>query len=220
MRRFIVIMIVLAVASSACTAVEHVGRPPSAAEIVRINAAVERGHSVLIETTAGTFDDPMLRPRCAGGGCGTPVQPLPPCAGGACGPASPRAARPKRDVPRTIAFVDSQKITFDTKLGGQVSLPFETVKSVKISSADRSLGAFIGVGIGAALDVGFAALLVALSRGGGVGDSDSGQSRGCDSSCAGAIGVLMLPALIGGAIAGAAIGVPHRFIFGDGATAP
>jgi hypothetical protein len=218
MRRSVIILSV-AVASSACTVVERVGRPPSVAEVVRINEAITRGHSVRVESTdASTY--PALRPRCAGGGCGTPVQPLPPCAGGACGPEPARGPRPVRDVPRTISFVDDQKITFDTKLGGQVSLPFDQVKSIKVSSADRSLGALIGFGIGAAADVGFAAVLLAVS--GAAVDNDGGGSTGsrCTSSCEAAIGVLMLPALIAGTAVGYAIGVPHRFVFGDGATTP
>ena len=206
-----------AVASSACATVDHVGRPPSAAEIASINEAVEEGRALVVLGPRVAELPPL--PSCGPAGCAqTPVQPLEPCAGGFCGPPPPRS-RLVRDVPRTIASTDGWNMTFNTKLGGAMTLPLYSVAGVKISGADRARGAALGVTIGAGVDAVIGASIWVLSRTGDTSPAPN-SSPGCRTTCEEIIAVAMIPALVAGALVGAAIGVPRYFLFDAPPTGP
>ncbi|HEX4403912.1 MAG TPA: hypothetical protein VH560_03740 [Polyangia bacterium] len=201
MKIFLIIGFIAACSSAgaACTTVEHVGRPPSAVEIARIDDTVARGRSLAIEPPVD-----VIR-----------VEPVDPCAGGSCGPPSPRPRRPARRIPRTILSTDGQQIVFSTKGGAPMTLPLDAITSVRVSGADRGRGAALGaafVAAGATALVG-AFALVAQVR---LGDPDPGAmaSKGCDSTCVDVVAGSFLAAVIAGGIVGAAIGTPHRFVFG------
>jgi hypothetical protein len=204
-----------ALASSACATVEHVGRPPSAAEIARMNEAVEEGRALAI--LGADLPEIPRPPPCAAGGCAQPqVQPLASCAGGSCGPPP---SRPVRDVPRTIAGTDGWNMTFDTKLGGALTMPLSSIAGVKISGADRARGAALGVTIGAGVDGVVGAFIWMLSRTGDTSPAPN-SSPGCRTACEEVIVIAMVPALVAGAIVGAAIGVPRYFLFDAPPTGP
>ncbi len=201
MRRFLIIGFIVAFsgAGAACTTVEHVGRPPSAVEIARINDTVAHGRGLAIEPPVD-----VIR-----------VEPVAACAGGSCGPPSPRPRRPARRIPRTIVSTDGAQMTFNTKLGDTMTLPLDAITGVRVTGADRgrgaSLGAFIGLA-GASVLWGFVALLTQHPW----GDDDPGamQATGCESKCMQFVAGSFVAAVIAGGIAGAVIGAPHRFVFG------
>jgi hypothetical protein len=218
LRRFFVISYILAVTSPACTVVEHVGRPPSAGEIARINETSANGRNLAVESTVNFLGYATQQPACAGGGCGARVEPLRVCVDGAC-EVAPRDTPRIKDPPRAITFADAQQVTFDTRLGGTLALPMNIVTGVKVSGTNRPLGAAIGLAVGAFVDLGVGSFIFVGRSLLSTDDGGSNASR-CTATCGAEIAAAMLPALIGGALAGAAIGVPHRFVFGDGATTP
>ncbi len=209
-------LVVVIVASTACTVVERVGRPPSAGEIARINDAIASGRNTAVEAPIGLAGYPVQQPPCAGGGCGTRVGPLRVCADGACETA-PLGATPIKDPPSAIASADDRQITFDTKLGGRLTLPTDLVTGVKVSGTHRTRGTLLGLGSGALADVGVGVLVLGFRGLAASGDDGATPSR-CASACDAEIALAMLPALIVGALVGNAVGVPQRFVFGDGAT--
>ena len=200
MRRFLIIISIVAFAGAgaACMTVEHVGRPPSAVEIARINDTVAHGRGLVIEPPID-----VIR-----------VEPVAACPGGSCGPPSPRPRRPARRIPRTIVSTDAEQMTFNTKLGDTMKLPLDAITGVRVTGADRggsaALGAFLGVA-GAAVLWGVVAL---LAQHWGEDDPDVMGSSGCEADCEKFIAGSVAAAMIAGGIAGAAIGAPHRFLFG------
>jgi hypothetical protein len=205
-RPFHLLALLTTITLSACATAESVGRPPSAAEIARINDAVQEGRALAV---LGPRVE--LPPPCPEGGCPQPVvQPIGRCAGGSCGEPSPR---PGRDAPRTIASADGWTITFNTKLGGALRLPLASVAGVKVSGADRTRGALLGLAIGAGADAIIGGSILLLSR---TGDTNSNSAPSCDAGCVEVAFIAMIPALVAGAFVGSAIGVPRYFLF-DGA---
>ncbi|HEX4403913.1 MAG TPA: hypothetical protein VH560_03745 [Polyangia bacterium] len=198
---------------AACGTVERVSRPPSAAEIAHINAAIDDGRNVVILAPVDFVTYPAQQPACAGGGCGARVEPLRECVAGVCGAMPPR---PIKDPPRSIAFADDRQIVFDTRRGGTLTLPMNLVTGVKISGANRAGGVAVGLGLGALVDLGVGAVIFTF-RHLAADDGGAGASP-CGSICEAEVGLALLPALVGGALGGYAIGVPERFIFDDRAT--
>jgi hypothetical protein len=209
------IVAALAGAGPACGTLERVGRPPSAAEIALIDAAAADGRNMAVESTVDLAHYPVHQPSCAGGGCGAHVEPLTMCVDGRCEIAPNDAPRIK-DPPRAIAFADAQQIVFATRLGGELVLPMNEVTGVKISGVNRPLGAAIGLGLGAVVDLAVGSAIYVGRRLAASGDGAAASP--CTATCDAGIALALLPALVAGALIGHAVGVPQRFVFGDGAT--
>jgi hypothetical protein len=200
MRLFLIVPFALAGALSGCSTAERVGRPPSAAEIVRINEAAREGRALVVEyTPAATSPGRPALPSapCAAGSCASPpVQPL--CAGSSC----PPVATSSDDDPASIDSADERELSLNLRNGARTTLPLEWVSGVKVTAHSRAPGAAIGAAIGGGLEVGALGLLILALRGG----NDPGaptQAQGCTAKCVELFAIVGLEgALIGGIIGG------------------
>jgi hypothetical protein len=184
----------LSLFAGGCVSVEHVGRPPSAAEIARINYEATTSTSFAVRYAPGV----------------TPLLPGPQeaCAGGACGPQTTAD-------PSGVVGADAKNITFYLRNSQQATVPLASVEGVRVGR-DRAHGALIGAIVFASVELGVVAVVAALLSGPPSDPGGPQPSSGCDAKCGEAIVVLGVGSALMGGLIGAAIGAPRVFQFGGG----
>jgi hypothetical protein len=177
----------IAIAVSGCLTTERVGRPPSPADIARINDAASHGSLSVLSTPYAAPELPAS-PRCAGGGCDQP---------------SWARGRP---APVAIATADARPLTHVLADGGRADVPMQAVAAVDVSGTRRAELAGVGAGVGAATMFGLAGMAYL------VGHMEP-SAGGCDATCASAFAIATVGGAAVGALIGAIGGNTHRFSF-------
>jgi hypothetical protein len=186
-----------ALLASGCGTYETVGRPPTVAEIARINAIAARGRGMKVD-----YDD-------AG-----------PCAGGSCVGGSGKADAAARGElvirPVSVASCDDRQITFNTAAGATRTIPTARVKGLKVSAADRDRTMLLGGSLGAAVGL-VAALSIYILAHADFPDQSVDAHPTCGTGCdALIIGFPVVTTIVAGVI-GHLIGSPRTFLFDDSA---
>jgi hypothetical protein len=200
-----------------CLTSERVGRPPSPAEIARINGAVAQGRSLVVEYSK-TADLPHPRkgpgPGCVGGWCPSPpVEPL--CSTAAC------AQLPAGfEHPASVQSADAFKLNLNLQNGALASLPLDWVDGLKVKGWGRTRGAIIGSSIGTGITASTLLVLVLSLQGPKGNPIVPGQPHGCDAKCGGLFGLITIEGALLGGIIGAAVGTPREFPLGDAPAPP
>jgi hypothetical protein len=137
---------VVALVVGGCVAHETVGRPPSHADVERINMYAQEHGDLRLEY----------------------VTPLPSCAAGACGREGSPGGLP--DEIAMIADADARETAVWSRDGRMWKVPTSAIAAATARS--RSRGAAVGALIGVAVGVGLTAAFIALSESGGFQDRD------------------------------------------------
>jgi hypothetical protein len=225
----------LAIAMSGCFTVERVGRPPSPADVARINEAARFSSSLAVAYVPTMVYEPVVivpttppprMPPCAGGSCAAPPA-AQSCAAGRCNPAAPPVRPACLDelcntavVPReriaavSIASADARQLTLNLKGGDQLTLPLDDVAGLSARGAGRARGAAIGAAIGGGNMLALVGLAFLV---GNMEPGPDGPGARCDSACRDAFIVAGIGGAAVGALIGALIGTSRRFVFVDDA---
>jgi hypothetical protein len=191
-----------------CFTSERVGRPPSAAEIARINGAVDEGRALVVEYSKKADLPHPRKPAagtCVAGWCPSPpVEPL--CSTAACAQLPPGFDHPAR-----VQSADAFKLDLSLKNGARASLPLDWVDGLRVTGYGRARGAIIGASIGTGITASTLLVLVLALQGPKGNPIVPGQPHGCDAKCGGLFGLLTIQGALLGAIIGTAVGTPHEF---------
>jgi hypothetical protein len=202
----------LACALVGCLTSERVGRPPSAAEIARINGAVEQGRSLVVEySKKADLPHPRKAPagECVAGWCPSPpVEPL--CSTAACAQLPPGFDQPAR-----VQSADAFNLNLSLKTGARASLPLDWIDGLKVTGYGRARGAIIGASIGTGITASTLLVLVLILQGPNGNPVVPGQPHGCDAKCGGLFGLITIEGALLGGIIGAVVGTPHEFLLGE-----
>jgi hypothetical protein len=124
-------LVALVALTSGCV-YEHVGRPPSAAQVARINAWAEDSGALTVDYA---------------------VQPI--------GGANQAPPLPVID-PISIASCDDRQVTFNTAAGGTSALPTPLIKAIRVPRGARQHAAVVGAEIGVVTGVAYSLLIGAM----------------------------------------------------------
>jgi hypothetical protein len=200
-----------------CITSERVGRPPSAAEIGRINDAAEDGRALVVEYSK-VADLPHKRKPpptgCVAGWCPSPpLEPL--CSTAACAQLPPGFDHPAR-----VLAADAFKLDLSLRNGARASLPLDWVDGLKVTGYGRARGTIIGASIGTGITASTLLVLVLVLEGPKGSPLVPGHPHGCDAKCGGLFGLLTLQGALLGGIIGGAVATPHEFQLGDAPLPP
>ncbi|HVU49972.1 MAG TPA: hypothetical protein VHL80_04755 [Polyangia bacterium] len=208
MRSHGVVPCALACALSGCFTSELVGRPPSAAELARINDAAEDGRALVVEYSKKADLPRPKKPApgtCVAGWCPSPpVEPL--CSTSACAQLPPGFEHPAR-----VRSADAFKLELSLKNGAPASLPLDWVDGLEVTGYGHARGTIIGASIGTGVTASTLLVLVLALEGPNGDPIVPGQPHGCDAKCGGLFALLTLQGALLGGIIGAAVGTPHEF---------
>jgi hypothetical protein len=175
-----------------CATYDRVGRPPSPAEVERINAAASWGHGMKV----------ML------------VEPLAPCAHPGC-PGATESVGLDITPSRVEGYAAGQMVFVDAD-GRRAAAPLEAVVGVEIPHANRARTAAAAAAIAAGSYYAIVGMVWAISNIEPPLDNPMMPASRCPDCKTFFITVPLVIAGIG-AVAGAYIGSPQRFLVGGGA---